>query len=85
MSALSDMRGKSHRQCQRALACLRLATLIASQLLFACHWVFAQPAKKTHTASIVREIDVDNASPAGWCGDTFVLSKGYAIFRYDTS
>jgi hypothetical protein len=75
-------------QRSRSRACIFIATLIASQLLFACIWAAAKsPEKKSPTARII-EIDIDDTSPAVWCYDTepaFVFSKDRAVFRYDTS
>jgi hypothetical protein len=46
------------------------------------------PEKNSHTARVILEIDVDDASRAVWCYDTepaFVFSKDRTVFRYDTS
>jgi hypothetical protein len=73
----------------RSRARIFIATLIASQLLFACSWAAAKsPEKRFHTASIISEVDVDNTSAAVWCYDTepaFVISKDRTVFRYDRS
>jgi hypothetical protein len=73
----------------RSWASICIATLIASQLLFACTRAAAgSPEKHFHTASIIQEIDADDSSLAVWCYDTepaFVFSKDQTVFRYDTS
>jgi hypothetical protein len=73
----------------RSWACICIATLIASQLLFACIRAAAgSPEKHFPAASIIQEVDADDSSPAFWCYDTepaFAFSKGYTVFRYDAS
>jgi hypothetical protein len=73
----------------RSRMCILTATLIVSQLLFACICATAgSPQKPVHTANIIQEVDVDPSSSPVWCYDTepaFVFSKDSTVFRYDAS
>jgi hypothetical protein len=86
---MCDLRSKGNglRQGSRKFICI--ATLVASQLLFACVWAVAQSPKiNSHTASIAQDVDVPDTSGANWCYDTgpaFVFNKDRTVFRYDAS
>jgi hypothetical protein len=86
---MCDLRSKGDGLRQGSQAGIWIATLVASQLLFACVWAAAQSPKiNSHTAIIDRDVDVPNTSGAQWCYDTepaFVFSKDRTVFRYDTS
>jgi hypothetical protein len=83
---MSEFGGNRWGSRVRSRAFGRIMALTASYLLFACHWAVAgSPKEKSYTARIVQGLDINDTSPAAWCGDTFVFRKDRTIFRYDTS